>query len=63
VEVDPVDVHEEAVHDVIGPEAVHLRGQLVGAVRQRLVDPAEADNTPSVPTHVQRDILVFLAHG
>lgn len=47
VEVDPVDVHEEAVDYLIRPEAVHPQGHLVGAVCQSLVDPAEGNNTQS----------------
>lgn len=45
VEVDPVNLHEEAVDYLIGPEAVHLGGYLVGAVCQALVDPVGGDNT------------------
>lgn len=32
VEVDPVDLHEEAVDYLIWPETVHPQGHLVGAV-------------------------------
>lgn len=45
VEVGPVDLREEAVDDVVGPETVHPEGHVGGAVRQSLVDPAEGDNT------------------
>lgn len=40
MEVDLVDVHEEAVDHLIGPEAVHSQSNLIGAVRKSLVDPA-----------------------
>lgn len=38
VEEDLVDLHEEAVHDLIGPEAVQLQRDLEGAVCEILVD-------------------------
>lgn len=45
MEEDAVDLHEEAVHDLIGPETVHPQSYLVGAVCKSLVDPAEGDST------------------
>lgn len=54
VEVDPVDLHEEAVNDLIWPETVHHRGHMVGAVCEFLINPAEGDDTQSdTPDGVQ----------
>lgn len=45
VEVDPVDLHEEAVNDLIWPETVNPRGHMVCAVCEFLINPAEGDDT------------------
>lgn len=43
VKVRLVNVHEEAVHYLIGPEAVRQQGHLEGAVSHFLIYPAEGD--------------------
>lgn len=45
VEVGPVDLREEVVDYVVGPETVHPEGHVGGAVCKSLIDPAEGDNT------------------
>lgn len=44
-----VNLHEEAVDHLIGPEAVHPRGHLVSAVCQPLIDPAKGHKRQSNP--------------
>lgn len=44
VEVALVNLHEESVHHLVGPEAAHPEGHLEGAVCQVLIHPAEGDN-------------------
>lgn len=45
VEVAPMDLHEELVDHVVGPEAAHPEGHVEGAVCQLLIHPAGGDNT------------------
>lgn len=47
VEVEPVNLREEAVDRLVRPEAVHPQGHLVGAVCKSLVCPAGGDDTQS----------------
>lgn len=41
VEVRIMNLHEEVVHQPVGPEAVHPQSHLAGAVSQSLIDPAK----------------------
>ena len=53
LEVDLMDVHEEAVDHLIGPIAVHPQRHLVAAVGQRLVRPAGGDKAKWI--HIKED--------